>query len=149
MSNIPRIKIVQPDGNVQNTPKFFNSYFEESDTWCVFLGHNIKCNNEERLLQQVKSIIAKYPEISGIYTDIVLGDICYKVLYQSYYFNIADKFTMNAPIICNTDITIRFDEDRQDGYYHDFISRLSKKYLLWHIPEPSFTVPHNHNVMNI
>ena len=145
MSQLPTIGIVRAPKDV-NVAEYFNSAFngeqprsEYYDAYC-FLPYGIEFN-EEYALMTVSKVFHTYPQVSCVYADSSNASL----LYPSWNYTTCDTFAINSVLCCRKNLELRFDPEYVELCAYEFLKRLSKKHLAWHIARPLFTAPTSTN----
>lgn len=147
MSEFSKINTIQPSKSALDSmgyPKYFNLYFDiPHHTLSCFMAQNIEFNiNRDDVLNKIANIFDTHPEVECVYTDniSVYKEIEHRIYYPSAAYNVFDKININTPICCRTHTKIRFNEQLEHLYYLDFLRKIAKVSVVWHIAEPLFKI---------
>lgn len=146
MSKFSKLTIVQAPSGV-NVPKYFNEHFTDGK-WCAFITPDTVYDKDE-LEHTIVNLIEDYPEIACLYSDNICTPINYKTYYPTYRYNICANITINTPLICNTNLPLRFNENLRYLYYYDLLKRVCSSHMTWHIPKHLFTIPGIKNTKDV
>jgi len=136
----------ESDYDYSNTPEFFNSFLPQAGSYNMFLFMNKNTNFlEKHSLETWVKTLFFHSIYGGSYTDLAMLNKEGKTV--NYHINpsynakkiISNNRVINSPLLIKTQVLDSFDKSLSILYMWDFLIRLCKKTLIYHVARPILT----------